>query len=103
MEILAKDYLKGRQLGKGAFGVIYLGTHQKTKQQVAIKVEKKEMKYPQLIYEAQLYKFFHRHSKPEEDIGIPRVYFCQAEAKTNVMVMDYLGPSLEQYFKVCGK
>ena len=35
-------YEKYKEIGKGGFGVVYLGQHKKTKQQVAIKILKKE-------------------------------------------------------------
>jgi len=39
----------------------------------------------------------------DEDIGIPRAYYYQSEGNMNILVMDLLGPSLEDYFVLCQK
>jgi len=37
------------------------------------------------------------------DKGIPTVYYCATEGEYNIMVMDLLGPSLEDLFNMCGR
>jgi casein kinase 1 len=37
------------------------------------------------------------------DKGIPNVYYCATEGEYNIMVMDLLGPSLEDLFNMCGR
>lgn len=37
------------------------------------------------------------------DKGIPNVYYCSSEGDYNIMVMDLLGPSLEDLFNICGR
>ena len=85
-------YKLSKKLGSGAFGEVYLGTNVKTNEKVAIKLEHLEMKYPQLVYEAKLYKML------KNGVGVPKVHWYGVEGDYNVMVMDLLGPSLEHLF-----
>ncbi len=90
-----------RKLGSGAFGEIYLGRHVKTGKRVAIKLEKSDLVHPQLRYEYKLYRYFLKGEK--KDCGIPNVLSYAPEGEKNVMVMDLLGPSLEDLFTMCSK
>jgi len=91
-----------RRLGSGAFGEIFQGVNQKTNQEVAIKFESASTKHPQLFFEAKLYQYLLRDLNTPER-GIPRVYYCATEGDHNIMVMDLLGPSLEDLFNVCNR
>lgn len=50
-------------LGSGAFGVIYSGFNNKTKEEVAIKLESQKTLTPQLIYESKILKILEGGSK----------------------------------------
>lgn len=54
---IAEDYILNakKKLGNGAFGDIYYGRNAQTNEEVAIKLEPMQSKYPQLFYEAKLY------------------------------------------------
>jgi len=91
-----------RRLGSGAFGEIFQGINPKTNQEVAIKFESTSSKHPQLFYEAKLYQYLLRDPNTQ-DKGIPHVYYCATEGEHNIMVMDLLGPSLEDLFNVCNR
>ncbi|KAL8122882.1 hypothetical protein AgCh_011021 [Apium graveolens] len=54
-------------------------------------------KYPQLLYEANLYKVLQGGS------GIPNVRWFGVVGDYNVLVMDLLGPSLEDLFSFCSR
>ena len=69
-------------------------TDLETNEDVAVKFEPAKTKFPQLYYEAKLYKAF-------EDPGIPKVHWFGTEGDFNIMVMDLLGPSLEDLFEYC--
>mmetsp|Transcript_57416 Transcript_57416/g.136475 ORF Transcript_57416/g.136475 Transcript_57416/m.136475 type:complete len:477 (+) Transcript_57416:121-1551(+) len=90
-------YQMGRKLGNGAFGEIFLAVNTQTGDQYAVKVESTRCKHPQLTYEATLLK--HLQGMP----GIAKVYFHGVESGFNVMVMDLLGPSLEECFNLCAR
>jgi len=87
----------GRKIGSGSFGDIYLGTNIATGEEVAIKLEGVKTKHPQLLYESKLYKIL------SGGVGIPYVRWYGVEGDYNVMVMDLLGPSLEDLFNYCSR
>jgi predicted Ser/Thr protein kinase len=67
----------------------------KTGEEVAVKLESARSKFPQLKYEASIYKAL------EGNFGIPIILWSGVEGDYNAMVMDLLGPSLEDLFKYC--
>ncbi|GJS29143.1 casein kinase 1-like protein 2 [Tanacetum coccineum] len=87
----------GRKIGSGSFGEIYLGTNVQTNEEVAIKLENTKTKHPQLLYESKLYKIL------QGGTGIPNVRWYGVEGDYNVLVMDLLGPSLEDLFNFCSR
>jgi len=84
-----------KKLGSGAFGDIYLGINTKLNEEVAIKLEPIKAKNPQLFYESKLYM------QVQGGTGIPNVHWCGSQGNYNVMVIDLLGPSLEDLFNYC--
>merc|ERR1712072_1361112 len=54
-------------------------------------------KHPQLLYESKLYKIL------AGGVGIPNVHWYGVEGDYNVMVIDLLGPSLEDLFSFCNR
>ncbi|XP_011009742.1 PREDICTED: casein kinase I isoform delta-like isoform X1 [Populus euphratica] len=87
----------GRKIGSGSFGEIYLGTNIQTNEEVAIKLENVKTRHPQLLYESKLYKML------QGGTGIPNVKWFGVEGDYNVLVMDLLGPSLEDLFNFCNR
>eukprot|EP00879_Flechtneria_rotunda_P000719 GHRR01000839.1.p1 GENE.GHRR01000839.1~~GHRR01000839.1.p1 ORF type:complete len:366 (+),score=123.64 GHRR01000839.1:102-1199(+) len=94
---IAGRYRLGRKIGGGSFGDIYLGTNIQTGEEVAIKLESVKTKHPQLLYESKLYKIL------QGGVGIPNVRWYGVEGDYNVMVIDLLGPSLEDLFNFCNR
>jgi len=94
---VGNKYRLGRKIGSGSFGDIYLGTNITNNEEVALKLENVRSKHPQLFYEAKLYKLL------AGGVGIPYVRWFGVEGEYNVMVMDLLGPSLEDLFNYCGR
>jgi len=87
----------GRKIGSGSFGDIYIGTNVQTGEEVAIKLESIKSKHPQLLYESKLYKIL------AGGVGVPNVHWYGVEGDYNVMVIDLLGPSLEDLFSFCNR
>ena len=69
--------------------------NKETGEDVAVKFEPAKTKFPQLYYEAKLYKIY------DGAIGVPNMYFFGQIADYNVLVMDLLGPSLEDLYEYC--
>ncbi|CAK9010711.1 Casein kinase I [Durusdinium trenchii] len=88
-------YCLGRKLGSGSFGEIYYAVDSQTGKELAVKLERVDSKHPMLLYEAKLLK--HLEGAP----GFASVYFSDSQGDFNIMVMDLLGPSLEDLFNIC--
>ncbi|CAO3593343.1 unnamed protein product [Absidia cylindrospora] len=87
----------GEKIGEGSFGIIYEGTNLLDNQQVAIKFEPRKSDAPQLRDEYRTYKVM--AGTP----GIPTAYYFGQEGLHNILVIDLLGPSLEDMFDMCGR
>jgi len=94
---VGKKYRLGRKIGSGSFGDIYLGTNMSTGEEVAIKLEPVKTKHPQLRYESKVLQIL------QGGVGVPNVRWCGVEGDYNVMVIDLLGPTLEDLFNYCGR
>ncbi|KAF2208479.1 hypothetical protein CERZMDRAFT_48987 [Cercospora zeae-maydis SCOH1-5] len=94
---VGNKYRIGRKIGSGSFGDIYLGTNIISGEEIAIKLESVKAKHPQLEYEARVYKSI------AGGVGIPFVRWFGTECDYNAMVMDLLGPSLEDLFNFCSR
>lgn len=92
-----KDYKITRKIGHGAFGEIFIGSDLHTGKLIAIKKESSKTKCPQLLFEAKVYSIL------EGGMGIPKVFMKGVVGDNNVMVMELLGPSLEDMFNYCGR
>jgi len=90
-----------KRLGSGSFGDIYKGVNALTNEPVAIKLEPVKSRHPQLLYESKLYKIL--GAAGNLAVGIPRVHYFGVECDYNVMVIDLLGPSLEDLFNYCNR
>ncbi|KAI9274740.1 kinase-like domain-containing protein [Phascolomyces articulosus] len=95
--VVGMHYKVGRKIGEGSFGIIYEGTNLISNQQVAIKFESRKSEAPQLRDEYRTYKILAGLS------GIPSAYYFGQEGLHNVLVLDMLGPSLEDLFDMCSR
>lgn len=88
-------FILKKRIGGGSFGEIYRGTDTQTNEDVAVKLEKTDCSHPQLLSEAKILKYLHCPH------GIPHVHWFGTEGLFNIMVIDLLGPSLEDSFEQC--
>ncbi|KAI5662795.1 hypothetical protein M9H77_22118 [Catharanthus roseus] len=95
--IVGGKYKLGRKIGSGSFGEIFLATHIDSFEIVAVKIENNKTKHPQLLYEAKLYHILQGGS------GIPGIRWSGVDGEDNALVLDLLGPSLEDLFVYCGR
>jgi hypothetical protein len=80
-----------------SLGDIYVGINIISGEEIAIKLESVKAKHPQLEYESKVYKTL------AGGVGIPFVRWYGTECDYNAMVMDLLGPSLEDLFNFCNR
>ncbi|CAD6569501.1 MAG: casein kinase I [Cyphobasidiales sp. Tagirdzhanova-0007] len=124
--VVGVHYRVGKKIGEGSFGVIFegklnlhsyaaadprpflserhlglipllSGTNLLNNQTVAVKFEPRKSDAPQLRDEYRTYKIL--AGSP----GIPQVYYFGQEGLHNILVIDLLGPSLEDLFDMCGR
>ncbi|KRX65402.1 Casein kinase I isoform alpha, partial [Trichinella sp. T9] len=95
--IVGNKYRLIRKIGSGSFGDIFLAIHKCNGEEVAVKIESCKTRHPQLLYESKVYRFL------QGGIGIPHIKWFGVEMNSNILVMDLLGPSLEDLFNFCSR
>ncbi|CCE81494.1 Piso0_002152 [Millerozyma farinosa CBS 7064] len=95
--IVGVHYKVGKKIGEGSFGIIFEGVNLLNNQQVAIKFEPRKCEAPQLRDEYRAYRILSGNP------GIPQVHYFGQEGVHNILVIDLLGPSLEDLFDWCGR
>ena len=75
----------------------FVGINITNGEEVAVKLESHKARHPQLLYESKLYKIL------QGGVGIPHIRWFGQEKDYNVLVMDLLGPSLEDLFNFCSR
>lgn len=93
-KIVNSKYRITRKIGAGSFGEVYEGIGNRDKL-VAIKFEDQSSAHPQLRHEYKVYReLINCH-------GFCSVHYFGTQDHWDVMVMDLMGPSLENLFNKC--
>ncbi|VDK38080.1 unnamed protein product [Taenia asiatica] len=98
--IVAKRWKLIRKIGAGSFGDIYLGLNIANGEEVAVKLEPMNARHPQLVYESRIYRLL------QNTFAVPRIHWFGSDGMKNdyrALVMDLLGPSLEDLFNYVGR
>ncbi|KAL2782830.1 kinase-like domain-containing protein [Aspergillus keveii] len=94
---VGSKYRIRRKIGSGGFGEVYTGTNIVSGEEVAIKLESATAKHHRLEHETHVYRLL------AGSVGIPMVHWFGTQCGYNAMVMDLLGPSLEDLFTFCNR
>ncbi|KAF6779232.1 hypothetical protein AHF37_01882 [Paragonimus kellicotti] len=95
--LVGPNYRVGKKIGCGNFGELRLGRNLYTNEHVAIKLEPMKARAPQLHLEYRFYRMLDSGTV----LGFPMVYYFGPVGRHNALVMELLGPSLEDLFEIC--
>ncbi|XP_043233475.1 casein kinase I-like isoform X3 [Amphibalanus amphitrite] len=95
--MVGSNFRVGKKIGCGNFGELRLGKNMYNGEHVAIKLEPMKSKAPQLHLEYRFYRQLGTHE------GVPRVHYFGPCGRYNALVMELLGPSLEDLFDLCDR
>jgi len=95
---IPNNYSIIEEIGKGSFGTVLKCKH--NNKIVALKIEKYNN-----INEQKLNKELYIYNKLKDIEGIPNIYnyIDYKEQKKSILVLEYLGPTLEQLFNFCNR
>ncbi|QSS56111.1 hypothetical protein I7I53_04231 [Histoplasma capsulatum var. duboisii H88] len=95
-KLYVNEYEIGKMIDVGSHSNIYTGTHTVSRQEVAVKIQHDNI--GQLQHESRVYTHL------SGGVGIPSIHwFGMPTTGFQAMVIDLLGPTLEDLFTFCGR
>lgn len=95
--LVAGKFLIGHRIGSGSFGNVHAGEDNLTHRAVAVKFElQKAIRGKKLLRELRLYNI------AVSSGSLPRIHWYGSDGDYNILVMELLGPSLEQLLCISG-
>ena len=94
--VLFKHYKLRKKIGEGSFGKIYIAININTKEELAVKLEKRDSdsESSRSLLETEAYILSHLKAFGLPDI---KIYGCNSDY--NILIMELLGQSLENLFQ----
>lgn len=99
--VIDKDYVLGKKINQGAFGKVYKVYHMKQNVEYAAKFEMKKPHQSQTINTD--YYVMKSLKRSSSEVLVPKVYYLGQISNSFVLIMDLLGPSVEDLFCLMGK
>ena len=93
-KILFKHYKLRKKIGEGSFGKIYIAFNINSKEELAVKLEKRDSESSRSLLETEAYILSHLKAFGLPDI---KIYGCNSDY--NILIMELLGQSLENLFQ----
>ncbi|XP_037958659.1 metacaspase-2 isoform X2 [Teleopsis dalmanni] len=94
---VSEYFVLGHKIGNGSFGEVFTGTDIRSGNKVAIKFELPPCNKSQLCNERNVY------ASTTGSVGIPTFHWFGEHEEYNALVMELLGPSLEDLFFACNR
>ena len=95
-KILFKHYKLKKKIGEGSFGKIYIAININSKEEFAVKLEKKDLS--RCLLETEAYILSHLKA-----FGLPEIKIYGCNNDYNILIMELLGQSLENLFQAQNK
>jgi serine/threonine protein kinase len=92
-ELIGKKYRCIEKIGEGCFGSVYRAENIRTREMVAVKVEKRNDNIGLLKNETNIYQYLNSF---KNNMGIPKLHWFGVDDRYNYMVIQLFGESVKE-------